>query len=68
MKVINLTSSSNVYTSNVYFLLGDHNALDDVNTLIDVGRDPAVIDMIKHLDTGVGKKRVPRRSSSHHKG
>jgi len=65
MKVINLTKGSKIYTSNVYFLLGDHNALDDVNTLIDVGRDPAVIDMIKHLDTGVGKKRVERVVLTH---
>ena len=58
MKIINLTSDSNTYTSNVYFLLGDWKAIDDVNALIDVGRDPSIIEKIKELDTGVGKKRV----------
>ena len=65
MKIINLTQGSSVYTSNVYFLLGDHNTLDDVNTLIDVGRDPAIIDRISRLDTGVGKKRVEKVVLTH---
>ncbi len=39
MKIINLTEKSTVYTANVYFILGSWNALPDVNTLIDVGRD-----------------------------
>lgn len=65
MKVINLTSNSNIYTSNVYFLLGDWKAIDDVNCLIDVGRDPLIIEKIKQLDTGVGKKRVDKVVLTH---
>jgi len=65
MKVINLTSDSNIYTSNVYLLLGDWKSIDDVNTLIDVGRDPSIIEKIKQLDTGVGKKKVEKVVLSH---
>ena len=42
MKVFNLTENSEVYTSNVYLVTGDFNALSDVNTLIDVGRDEKI--------------------------
>ena len=65
MKIINLTRDSNIYTSNVYFLLGDWKAVDDANVLIDVGRDPSIIDKIKGLDTGVGKKRVEKVVLTH---
>jgi len=40
VKLVNLTKDSNIYTSNVHFLLGDWKAIDDVNALIDVGRTP----------------------------
>ncbi len=65
MKIENLTASSTCYTSNVYLVLGDWNALDDVNTLIDVGRDPSVIQMIKDRWTGVGKKSVDQVILTH---
>ncbi|MBW1739146.1 MAG: MBL fold metallo-hydrolase, partial [Deltaproteobacteria bacterium] len=65
MKIINLTRDSTIYTSNVYFLLGDWKAVDDVNALIDVGRDPSIIRKIQDLDTGVGKKRVQKVVFTH---
>ncbi|MBW1705097.1 MAG: MBL fold metallo-hydrolase [Deltaproteobacteria bacterium] len=65
MKIINLTRDSNTYTSNVYFLLGDWKGVDDVNALIDVGRDPLIVDKIKHLDTGVGKPKVDKVILTH---
>ncbi|NVM22303.1 MAG: MBL fold metallo-hydrolase [Desulfobacterales bacterium] len=65
MKIINLTNGSKIYTSNVYFLLGDWKAVDDVNALVDVGRDPSIIERIKRLDTGVGKKRVDKVVLTH---
>lgn len=58
MKILNLTNESKVYTSNVYLITGSHNAIDDVNTLIDVGRDPSIIEKINNASTGVGKKRM----------
>jgi len=65
MKIINLTNNSKIYTSNVYFLLGDWKAIDDVNALIDVGRDPLIIEKIKQLDTGIGKKRIEKVVLTH---
>ena len=65
MKIINLTAESSVYTSNVYLLLGSYNAMDDVNTLIDVGRDLSIIDKIRQLDTGVGKNKVDKVILTH---
>lgn len=65
MKIINLTRNSDIYTSNVYFLLGDWKAIDDVNALIDVGRDPSIINKINELDTGVGKKTVEKVVLTH---
>ena len=35
MKILNLTREHNVYTSNVNYVLGNSNAIDDVNTLVD---------------------------------
>jgi glyoxylase-like metal-dependent hydrolase (beta-lactamase superfamily II) len=65
MKVLNLTEHSTVYTSNVYLVLGTWNALPDVNTLVDVGRDPAVIQRIQAASTGLGKKRVEQVILTH---
>ncbi|KPQ41224.1 MAG: hypothetical protein MPEBLZ_04229, partial [Candidatus Methanoperedens nitroreducens] len=58
MKIQNLSGGSTIYTSNVYLITGTWNAFNDVNTLIDVGRDPAIIEIINNASTGVGKKRI----------
>jgi glyoxylase-like metal-dependent hydrolase (beta-lactamase superfamily II) len=65
MKIMNLTKDSSVYTSNVYFVLGTWNTIDDVNTLVDVGRDPLIIEKIKEASTGVGKRRVEQVVLTH---
>ncbi|MEA1943993.1 MAG: MBL fold metallo-hydrolase, partial [Euryarchaeota archaeon] len=65
MKVLNLTSDSKMYTSNVYLITGTWNAIDDLNTLVDVGRDPSVIEKINNASTGVGKKRVEQVVLTH---
>lgn len=65
MKILNLTGESTVYTSNVYLVLGDWNTLDDVNTLVDVGRDYSIIEKIRNTSTGVGKKRVDQVVLTH---
>lgn len=65
MKVINLSEKSNIYTSNVYLLTGDWNGMKDVNTLVDVGRDPNVIDEINQASTGVGKTKVEKVILTH---
>lgn len=65
MKIKNLSSGSRIYTSNVYLITGTWNALNDVNTLIDVGRDPLIIEIINNASTGVGKKRLDRVILTH---
>ena len=69
MKVLSLIDRSEmvptVYTSNVYFVLGSSNAMEDVNTLVYVGMDPLVLDRIDQAATGVGKKRVAQVVLTH---
>ena len=65
MKIRNLNPSSAIYTSNVYLVTGTWNAIPDVNTLIDVGRDRLIIDQINQAATGVGKKKVEQVVLTH---
>jgi glyoxylase-like metal-dependent hydrolase (beta-lactamase superfamily II) len=65
MKIINLTKDRKMYTSNVYLVLGTWNTIGDVNTLADVGRDPLVIEKIREISAGVGKKRVDQVVLTH---
>jgi glyoxylase-like metal-dependent hydrolase (beta-lactamase superfamily II) len=58
MKILNLTQNSRVYTSNVYFVSGTWNAIKDMNTLIDVGRDASIIETINYTHTGLGQAKV----------
>lgn len=65
MRVTNLSAQSQIYTSNVYLLTGDWNCIEDVNTLVDVGRDYTVIDKINLASTGVGKTKVEQVLLTH---
>lgn len=65
MKIVNLSNHNKIYTSNVYLITGDWNRLDDVNTLIDVGRDPDIIEKIDNASTGVGKQRIEQIILTH---
>ena len=58
MRVVTLENSGRVYTSNVYLVLGDRSQLEDVNTLVDVGADPAILASIERAPTGIGKWAV----------
>jgi len=65
VKIMNLTGSSTVYTSNVYLVTGTWNRLEDVNTLVDVGRDLSILELIFEINTGVGKKKVEQVVLTH---
>jgi glyoxylase-like metal-dependent hydrolase (beta-lactamase superfamily II) len=65
MRVIPLQPSGEVYTSNVYLVLGTWSRLECVNTLVDVGRDPAVLTSLEGAPTGVGKSRVEQVVLTH---
>lgn len=65
MRIMNLTENSKLYTSNVYFILGEWNTLDDINTLIDVGSDPSIIPSLEKMNTGLGKRKVDQVIITH---
>ncbi len=65
MKVTLLKKNPKVYSCNVYLVRGDWNAIDDVNTLIDVGTDGFILDELLTLSTGVGKRRVEQVILTH---
>ncbi len=65
MKIQCLKGWQNVYTSNAYLITGDWNAIEDVNTLIDVGADPSIVQLLDGIYTGVGKKKVDQVILTH---
>lgn len=65
MKVFRLKAKQNLYTSNAYLVTGEWNAIDDVNTLVDVGADPSMVDDLDEIYTGVGKKKVDQVILTH---
>jgi len=65
MKIANLTFGSEVYTSNAYLLTGTWDTIPDVNTLIDTGRDPKIIDAIHSYHAGMGKRRLDQVILTH---
>jgi glyoxylase-like metal-dependent hydrolase (beta-lactamase superfamily II) len=65
MKIVNLFTRGLEYSSNVYLITGSWNTISDTNTLVDVGRDPAIIDELMAASTGVGKKRVEQVILTH---
>jgi glyoxylase-like metal-dependent hydrolase (beta-lactamase superfamily II) len=65
MKITDVSRNRTIYSSNVYLITGSWNTLDDKNTLIDVGRDPSVLEEIQNASTGFGKKRVEQVILTH---
>ena len=65
MKVIPVKGGNNVYTSNVYLVLGAWKCIEDINTLVDVGNDPSIVEVLWSIDTGVGKNKVEQVVLTH---
>jgi len=65
MRIVTLENSGEIYTSQVYLVLGSLSRLEDVNTLVDVGQDPAVLASIRRAPTGVGKWPVEQVVLTH---
>ena len=65
MRIITLETSGEIYTSQVYLVLGGSSGLTDVNTLVDVGQDPAIFKSIERAPTGVGKWPVEQVVLTH---
>lgn len=58
MRVMRLDNSGAIYTSNSWFIRGDWNRIGDITTMIDTGRDPAVLNSVQQVYTGLGKRKV----------
>jgi glyoxylase-like metal-dependent hydrolase (beta-lactamase superfamily II) len=65
VKIISVPDSGCVYSSNVYLVLGEWNRIEDINTLVDVGSDPATLDHLEKIHAGVGKKKVEQVILTH---
>jgi glyoxylase-like metal-dependent hydrolase (beta-lactamase superfamily II) len=65
MRIVTLENSGQVYTSQVYLVLGGLSRLEDVNTLVDVGQDPAIFVSLDRAPTGVGKWPVEQVVLTH---
>ena len=65
MRIVTLENSGQVYTSQVYLVLGDSSRLEDLNTLVDVGQDPAILAGIEQAPTGIGKWPVEQVVLTH---
>ena len=65
MKVDLIQGMNDVYTCNVYLVRGEWNRIEDVNTLIDVGNDPSILDVLEAMPTGVGKRKVEQVVLTH---
>ena len=65
MKITLLGNSGRIYSCNAYFISGDWNTLDDINTMIDVGKDAAVFESLESAPAGVGQNRVSQILVTH---
>jgi glyoxylase-like metal-dependent hydrolase (beta-lactamase superfamily II) len=65
VRIVTLENSGQLYTSEVYLVLGDASRLEDVNTLVDVGQDPAILASLEQAPTGVGKWPVEQVVLTH---
>jgi glyoxylase-like metal-dependent hydrolase (beta-lactamase superfamily II) len=65
VKIISVPDSGLVYSSNVYLVQGEWRRIEDINTLVDVGNDPAILDQLEKMNTGLGKKKVEQVVLTH---
>jgi glyoxylase-like metal-dependent hydrolase (beta-lactamase superfamily II) len=65
MRIVMLENSGQMYTSQAYLVLGSASRLGDVNTLVDVGQDPAILASVARAPTGVGKWPVEQVVLTH---
>jgi pimeloyl-CoA synthetase len=54
LRITNLTENPTTYTCNVYFIEGEFNSLNNLNTIIDIGRDKIIFEEFEEMSKGVG--------------
>jgi glyoxylase-like metal-dependent hydrolase (beta-lactamase superfamily II) len=65
LKIFNLTENPTTYTCNVYYVQGEFNSLNNLNTIIDIGRDNIIFEKFNHLSKGLGKKLIDQIVLTH---
>ncbi len=65
MRVVCLKRDKNVYSCNSYFVRGDWNRIEDMNTLIDAGSKDTLINDIECTSTGLGKQPLTQIVLTH---
>ena len=55
MQVINVTTDKNIYTCNVYVVLGDWKAINDINAMIDVAREKAAEEGVPFVEPDLSR-------------
>jgi glyoxylase-like metal-dependent hydrolase (beta-lactamase superfamily II) len=65
MRVILLRKNPETYSGNSWLVLGDSNTLGGVNALVDVGMDAFVLEHLRGIATGIGKKPLQKVFLTH---
>ncbi|MGB9131619.1 MAG: MBL fold metallo-hydrolase [Methanosarcina sp.] len=65
MKVINLTENPTTYTCNVYYIQSEFNSLNNLNTIIDIGRDEIIFKKFDEMSKCAGKKLIDQIILTH---
>ncbi len=65
VKIVNLNHKTDTYSSNAYFVTGTWNTLQDINTLVDVGREPKLLERLARANVGVGQPRLAQIVLTH---
>jgi glyoxylase-like metal-dependent hydrolase (beta-lactamase superfamily II) len=65
LKVINLTENPTTYTCNAYLIQGEFNSPNNLNTIIDIGRDKIIFEKFKELSKDQGKKLIDQIVLTH---
>jgi glyoxylase-like metal-dependent hydrolase (beta-lactamase superfamily II) len=65
MRIIKLEGNPEIYSCNVFLILGTWSKIDDINTLIDVGTDGYIINHLEKIYTGVGKRKIDKVFLTH---
>jgi glyoxylase-like metal-dependent hydrolase (beta-lactamase superfamily II) len=65
MRVILLRKNPEVYSGNAWLILGDSNTLLGVNALVDIGLDACILDHLRQIFTGIGKKPLQKVFLTH---
>lgn len=65
MNIIPLRKRDRIFSCTAYLILGTKNRIEDLNTIIDPGTDPFVLQEIERIATGFGKITVEQIILTH---